>query len=465
MYLQSFTIKGIKCFGEGTFDFPKRKDGRYAGWHVLLGANATGKTTALQAMAISLVGPGAWTQLLTPVGWARQGSEDGYGDLHATIMKGPHDVADRAQKGPFRTRVYVTPDESIELLDNIYESPQFVLSSHSKSQTLKSVYSLKRRGWFACGYGPFRRLSGGNNESNLTQARQLRVASLFRESVALMQCEPWLRQLHHQAHDDDNPDRARDGRTFDAVQSILNSLLPGAVRLDRVTSAGVEFSVGGGRKVSLTELSDGYRSFLALTVDILRHLAESDPDELAKRIADTSFEGRVWKQVTAEGVVLIDEVDAHLHPSWQRSIGTMLQRVFPNVQFIVSSHSPFIAQAASEKGIFVLRSTEDAQGVTITRPIDSVRGWRADAILTSDLFGLDDTVDLATGELVAEYRQLSTKRSFGKLTKGQQQRLDTLEANLSRHLTAPGESMDEFRRRVDTEAYIQDAIKALEKAG
>ncbi len=67
MYLQSFTIKGITCFGEGTFEFPARKDGRHAGWHVLLGANATGKTTALQAMAISPIGPSAWAQLHAPV--------------------------------------------------------------------------------------------------------------------------------------------------------------------------------------------------------------------------------------------------------------------------------------------------------------------------------------------------------------------------------------------------------------
>lgn len=465
MYLAAFTIKGIKCFGEGTFKFPRRADGRHAGWHVLLGANATGKSTALQAMAVSLIGPGAWTQLPSPTGWVRQRSDEEHGELHATIEKGAHDVADRAQKGPFRARIYVTPDESIEVSGNVYETPQFVLSTYRKSEVLKSVYSVKRRGWFACGYGPFRRLSGGSNESNLNQPRQLRVASLFRESIALTQCEPWLRQLHHQANDHDNPDQTRDERTFEAVKAIVNSLLPGKVTLDRVTSAGVQFSVAGGRKVSLTELSDGYRSFLALVVDILRHLAESDPVEFARRITEVTIERHLWKQVTVEGVVLIDEVDAHLHPSWQQKIGVLLQRVFPNVQFIVSSHSPFIAQAASEKGIFVLRPNDDGDGVTVAQPIDSVRGWRADAILTSELFGLDDTVDPATADLVERYRTLSTKRSFGKLAKAEQQELATLEAKLSRSLTAPGESIEEFGRRVDTEAYIREAIKGLEKTG
>ncbi len=465
MYLAAFTIKDIKCFGEGTFNFPRRTDGRYAGWHVLLGANATGKTTALQAMAVTLVGSGAWAQLLTPVGWARQGSEEEHGELHATITKGPHDVADRAQKGPFAVRVYVTPDSSVDLLGATYEAPQFVLGRYQKSIVLKSPYSLKRKGWFACGYGPFRRLSGGNNESDINQTRALRFASLFRESVALTQCEPWLRQLLSQANDDDNPDRASDERTLETVKAIVNSLLPGGITLDRVTSKEVQFKSGGKHKVTFKDLSDGYRSFLALVVDVLRHLAEADPDEFTKRVSEITIDKRIWKQVTVEGVVLIDEVDAHLHPSWQQKIGVYLQRVFPNVQFIVSSHSPFVAQAASEKGIFVLRSNESGDGVTVEQFSRSVRGWRADAILTSELFGLDDTIDPATGDLVERYRTLSTKRSFGKLAKAEQRELAMLEAKLSRSLTAPGESMEEFDRRLETEAYIQKAIKGLEKAG
>ncbi len=463
MYLESFIITGIKCFEEAKFDFPEDSEGGRAGWHVLLGANATGKTTALQAMAIALIGPTAWAQLHTPVGWVRHRSDDGHGVLRASIAKGGQDIADRTQKGPFVARINVTPDEAIELHGEAYDTPQFVLSSYHKAEILKSVYSVKRRGWFACGYGPFRRLSGGSSEATtgLTLARQFRVASLFRESIAMTQCEPWLRELHHRAHDDDNEDRKRDLSTFEAVFEIINSLLPGAVKLDRVSSAGVHFTTAGQQKVSLGELSDGYRSFLALVVDILRHLAETH--ELAKLLSEATLGGRRWRQVRAEGVVLIDEVDAHLHPSWQRSIGSLLQTVFPRVQFIVSSHSPFVAQAASESGIFVLKPSGDGSSVGVATPVGSVRGWRAEAILTSDLFGLEDTVDLDTASLVKEYRALSSKRSFGKLTKEQRERLDSLEAQLSRSLTAPGESIDEFRRRLEAEAYIQKALDGLEK--
>jgi predicted ATP-binding protein involved in virulence len=463
MYLESFAITGIKCFESATFEFPVDAEGGRAGWHVLLGANATGKTTVLQAIAVSLVGPGAWAQLHTPVGWVRQGGGGNHGTLRASIHRGEEDGADRAAKRALDTLIHVTPDATIDLDGETYDIPQFALGVYHKG-LLHSVYASKGRGWFACGYGPFRRLSGGSSEATatLSQPRQFRVASLFRESIALTQCEPWLTQLHHRAHDDENPDQERDSRTFDAVVALVNSLLPGAVKLDRVGSTGVQFAIAGPRKVALADLSDGYRSFLALVVDILRHLA--DADDLSKRLAEVTVDGRKWPQITAEGIVLIDEVDAHLHPSWQRSIGAHLQRVFPRVQFIVSSHSPFVAQAASEKGIFVLRPTGDGGAVEVTSPVDSVRGWRADAILTSDLFGLDDTVDLDTAALVREYRALSAKKSFSKLARTEQARLDRVEADLSRTLTAPGESIDEFRRRVETEAYIQKTLDRLDES-
>lgn len=60
------------------------------------------------------------------------------------------------------------------------------------------------------------------------------------------------------------------------------------------------------------------------------------------------------RQIDAPGVVLIDEVDAHLHPSWQRQIGPWLTRLFPHVQFIVTTHSPYVCQSATRGSVWVL---------------------------------------------------------------------------------------------------------------
>lgn len=143
----------------------------------------------------------------------------------------------------------------------------------------------------------------------------------------------------------------------------------------------------------------------------------------------------------------------------------MLQEAFPYIQFIVSTHSPFIAQAASEGGLFVLRSGPGDDAVRVVQPVPSVKGWRTDAILTSELFNLKDTVDPETEEMLREYHELSTKRSFGQLSDEEQARLDTLEVHVSNDLTAPGETIEERRRRQETDAYIGRALKELNLPG
>ncbi|MCC6552683.1 MAG: AAA family ATPase [Polyangiaceae bacterium] len=469
MYLKQFRFAGIKCFDDVTLDFPIDESGSFAGWNVLLGANATGKSTLLQAMGIALVGPNAWPQLLTPKGWVRRGVPD-HGTIHATITKGPDDMADRAQKGPFKPQIAVMPDKSVEYAGVPYDTPQFVLAGKDRNQVLKSVYAIKKRGWFACGYGPFRRLSGGNNDvvARLTNPRQWRMASLFDESVALVRCEPWLLELHHKANDPDRVERVRYADALDRLKAIINSLLPGQVRIDRVDSARAHFVTGSNTPIALSELSDGYRSFLALVIDLLRHIFEEHEDSAGTGAEDP------WKSsggaVEVEGVVLIDEIDAHLHPTWQRRIGHMLRKVFPRMQFIVSTHSPFVAQAASNGGLFMLRTTDQrdaaatpADAVQVVQPVTSVRGWRAERILTSDLFGMTETVDVETEALLTRYHTLAGKAAFNKLPAEELRELHGLETQLGHLLTAPGESSEEFRLREESEKYIKNTLAKVRR--
>src|SRR5262249_4152028 len=160
------------------------------------------------------------------------------------------------------------------------------------------------------------------------------------------------------------------------------------------------FQSAGRAEVPVLDLSDGYRSFLALVIDILRHLEGSG--DLPRSVEEEEGGPRI----DTEGVILIDEVDAHLHPSWQREIGFRLRRVVPGIHVIVTSHSPFVAQAASDGGLFVLQSAGPEGMVEAQQPLDSVKGWRVDQILTSPLFGLDATRDEETESLIREHADL-----------------------------------------------------------
>src|SRR5438309_10391792 len=106
MYLQKFTVQGIKCFDRVELAFPGVGDD-YSGWIVLLGGNGMGKSTLLQAMAISLVGPLAGQRLLNPDGWVRDDKK--LGSFLASIIKGDRDIASgQPRRRPYETSFTVT---------------------------------------------------------------------------------------------------------------------------------------------------------------------------------------------------------------------------------------------------------------------------------------------------------------------------------------------------------------------
>jgi len=89
-----------------------------------------------------------------------------------------------------------------------------------------------------------------------------------------------------------------------------------------------------GVSLNLSQLSDGERSFLALICDLGRRLALANPD---RSVLENPLHGA--------GVVLIDELELHLHPKWQREVSKKLRETFPNIQFVVTTHSPFVIQS------------------------------------------------------------------------------------------------------------------------
>ncbi len=356
MYVTEFELKNIKCFEQATLTFSSR-DGDYGGWNVILGGNGTGKSTLLQAMAVTLVGPLLGQRLLyNPAGWTRKPAT--HGEIAARIIPGSNDSAlGQPRKKPYSAQFAVTGNVKFSLDREEYDQPQLVQLDSNRTGLSKGPYAANRLGWLACGYGPFRRLTGmgGSEEYDLVYStgRGQRFATLFREGAAITNCTEWLVKLYSGSLDPHEPEKEKRKNDVELLQKVINSLLPGAVQITRIDSKNVYFTTIGGVEVTVPELSDGYRSFLALAVDLLRHVHESIAD--FSTVVERSEDGIA---VTMDGIVLIDEVDAHLHPRWQREIRFRLCKVFPRIQFIVTTHSPFVAQAAQDHGLFVLRQPE-----------------------------------------------------------------------------------------------------------
>jgi len=131
--------------------------------------------------------------------------------------------------------------------------------------------------------------------------------------------------------------------------------------------------------IPFEHLSDGQRTILGLFCDIARRAAILNPHLEAE------------ESLKLKGVVLIDELDLHLHPRWQRKIIDDLNSVFPNIQFITTTHSPHIIQSAKPNEIIVLeKSNNEVQQKELADNEFGFKGWTVEEILT-DIMGMKDT--------------------------------------------------------------------------
>lgn len=119
-------------------------------------------------------------------------------------------------------------------------------------------------------------------------------------------------------------------------------------------------TLNDGSMLPLRMMSDGYRNTLGMVADIAFRMAVLNPHLEERSSKETS------------GVVLIDEIDLHLHPKWQRKIVADLRRTFPKVQFIVTTHSPFIVQSLEAGELRVLDEDEVAVGDYSDKSIEDV---------------------------------------------------------------------------------------------
>jgi len=128
-----------------------------------------------------------------------------------------------------------------------------------------------------------------------------------------------------------------------------------------------------GNPMKVNQLSDGEKCLMAMIGDLARRMAIANP------VRENPLEG--------EGIILIDEIDLHLHPKWQRMIVPKLLEVFPNCQFIISTHSPHVITHVQPESLFLLRQTD--LGIVAEQPAESY-GKSVDRIL-EDLMGLGTT--------------------------------------------------------------------------
>lgn len=272
----------------------------------------------------------------------------------------------------------------------------------------------------------------GQSESKVSE-------TLFEDDAKLINAEEWLLQLDYAASKESEIKEFAINKR-NQVKQILIDLLPDVEEIRFTTptkenlKSTVEFRTPFGW-VTIHQLSLGYKTMVAWMVDLAARMFERYPDS--------------DNPLAEPAIVLVDEIDLHLHPKWQRKIFDYLSEKFPATQFIVTAHSPLIVQSApKDANIVVLRKEGDH--VVIDNDVESVQNWRLDQIMSSDLFGVESARGPETERWLDERKTLMQKEA---LTPEEKTRLDELNKKAHELPTADNaediEAMDIIRKAAE----------------
>lgn len=440
MYVKSISLENVKGFKKLEFDF-ERPDNSFAGWTVFVGGNASGKSTLLKAIALSLIGPDVGKQLLiSPSGWISPGEAKAEATAQVRWDR-THDFFKTGGQSPgvtFEAGVRWSVGASESKKNETWDSatPEFrAIEKRNASggrilTSTRGPWNANARGWFTAGYGPMRRLSGSSSESirlSMGSGALSRYVTLFREDAALSESETWLRLNHSRQIESSDNELLR---LIEGVRRLLDDgLLPHGMKISRLTVDHVYVKDGRGIELPMRDISDGCRSVYATVLDLVHGMAEvyGTTDLFGVNSTGQTI-------VTKPGVVLIDEIEAHLHPKWQHEIPEWLKTHFPKVQFIVSTHSPLVAQAADPNGIFVLPSQDD-MGREPRRldshEFDRLRLRQAEKTLLGTAFGLKTTRSKWANDRIEEWKLLNAKKRAGaNLSTGEERDLVELKLQM-----------------------------------
>lgn len=370
MYAKRLTISDFKCFGEAVLDLQYPGRGRQPvseipNINLILGDNGGGKSSVLRAVAIAILAPILPDSGFVPYRLVRRPARGGLAPELARlkVLAVPTEGQPGARQGTVELAAGLETRHGRGSLDRLVPNPNPAIV-----KLLDDDFSAEL---FVAGYGATRRVeTGGYSESTARRARghrYLRVAGLFEDHVTLRPLENWLWPLR-----DENYAR------FEQAVAMLGGLLPSEIQFrgefdkdERQFMFDFE-----GVPTPFSSLSDGYKAFIGWVGDLIGHLVDVAAPGTA--LADIS------------GIVLVDEIDLHLHPAWQRDIVPLLGLAFPRIQFIVSSHSPLVASTVRRENVFVTERAVDGT-VTVNQLGEFVFGRSMEQILLSSYFGLNST--------------------------------------------------------------------------
>ncbi len=388
MHIQKLQINNLRSFEKATLEFNSLTDKnlQYPNVNVLLGDNGVGKTSVLRAVALAVLAPLLSSSSgFVPDGLVRRRPEPRPDPKKPFVLNldKPQpamliaDVVSTEEEKPRKNSEWSMPDQySITTEIRSVSSAERMRWSISPDELVEPIEHLQfdegSPAFFIVGYGATRRVEASTRVDESARAkarlsRYERVASLFEDHLTLMPLSYWL-----PAFAEENKGR------YTQVIHLINDLLPASCQIveGQQTLYGREhlFDMNG-VILPFRALSDGFKAYIGWIGDMLYHVCQGVGS------------GRKLRET--RGIVMVDEIDLHLHPEWQLTVVPTLAKALPNVQFIFTTHSPLVVGSLMSQNLFVL---EESEGATVIKRLpEHVRGKSAEQILLSPYFGLEST--------------------------------------------------------------------------
>ncbi|MEY4927234.1 MAG: hypothetical protein RI894_1670 [Bacteroidota bacterium] len=382
MYIKQLNIQNIRAISdlEITFEQP-------AGWHVLIGDNGQGKTSVLRAVVLAMFADRAI---------------DTFRTNSSKILK----------EGQSESKVTLNIEnvlkDVLEFYYKIQLQPSHIIGLQTHANIINDVNRKENLMFFSMSFGAVRRFFGKSDELNEMQKFDKYLAAhfpLFNDDVVFDSPVEWLKSLNYKKFVEKNESSSFILKyLFDFINN--SNLLPNKIKFTNISSDTLHFTNEDNITVTLHDLSSGYISVLCIVLTILMRMVETNaPEEVFANFKNEDY------TIPIKGFILIDEIDAHLHPEWQNRIGKWFTQYFPNIQFIVTTHSPLICRACAKGSIWQLKDGGATQVLGVAKE-RLVYGNILEATGTN-LFGENMSVDEKTPELRNRLGELYEKSMMG----------------------------------------------------
>jgi predicted ATPase len=369
MYLKTLTLRNFKSFASEVVPFRSSTEfdgdpALFPNVTLLLGDNGSGKSSILRAAALALVGDTLASSGFVPHNLVRRGGRAKVASVRADAVLHWHDLGEK------------TPSPDVEAAELEVRVERFTLREElqiTREKRLERVYAATRNSEHArlvFGYSATRRVEQPENYDRAARKvarvpHYARIASLFEEQFTLIPLAAWLPRFEVE-----NPGRAKQVRT------LMNRLMPDDCAFTGRLEGGDYLFTHRQTTLPFSSLSDGYRAYIGWIADLLYHLATSCPTGV--------------KLVESRAIALVDEIDLHLHPSWQMVVLPRLARALSNVQFVVTTHSPIVAGSLEAWNVIRIERA-GGEPSRVNRSQVPLHGLSSEQILLSPYFGLEST--------------------------------------------------------------------------